>query len=239
MVISCPSTAAAPPNRRCQYPSLRITVSCVPVPAASSADENKELIAAALKLTKEAAGKYEFALEGAEEPAPRLVGEPVLRWSNPSVGEVHGNVFLWTSGGQPAVVGSIFKWFSPHTHMSHEFHSLAEQPLTGKFDGKEVWVCEEPGVRFSALAGAPQPAEGKLQRLLQMRELAAGCAVTKRERDDSASELRLLPTHFKSHLGSRASLCHQGTQRSCCSVFQRRLRPASPRGQPESSGRLT
>src|SRR5947209_7567407 len=69
-------------------------------PVVSSADENKELIAAALKLTKEAAGKYEFALEGAEEPA---------------------------------------------------------------------------------------------QRLLQMRELAAGCAVTKRERDDSASELRLLP----------------------------------------------
>ena len=136
-------------------------------PVASSADENKELIAAALKLTKEAAGKYEFALEGAEEPAPRLVGEPVLRWSNPSVGEVHGNVFLWTSGGRPAVVGSIFKWFSPHTHMSHEFHSLAEQPLTGKFDGKEVWVCSEPDVRFAALAGAPQPAEGKLQRLLR------------------------------------------------------------------------
>src|SRR5437868_2919456 len=150
-------------------------------PVASSADENKELIAAALKLTKEAAGKYEFALEGAEEVVPRLVEEPVLRWSNPSAGQVHGNVFLWTSGGRPAVVGSIFKWFSPHTHMSHEFHSLAEQPLTGKFDGKEVWVCSEPDVRFAALAGAPQPAEGKLQRLLQMRELAAGCAVKKRE----------------------------------------------------------
>jgi hypothetical protein len=161
--------------------------------AVSSPAENKELIAAALKLTKEAAGRYEFALEGADKLAPKLVEEPVLRWSNPSAGEVHGNVFLWTAGGRPAVVGSIFKWFSPHTHMSHEFHSLAEQPLSGKFDGNEVWSVSEPGVRFAALAGAPTPAAGKPQRLLQMRDLAMGCAVTKRERDDTVSELRLLP----------------------------------------------
>src|SRR5437016_554409 len=108
--------------------------------ATPSAAENKEQIAAALKLTREAAEKYDFVLDGAASQPPQLVAEPVLRWSNPSAGEVHGNVFLWTSGGRPAVVGSIFKWFSPHTHMSHEFHSLAEQPLRGKFEGKEVWV---------------------------------------------------------------------------------------------------
>src|SRR4051794_24599479 len=83
----------------------------------NSSAEDKEPIAAALKLTKEAAAKYEFTLEGADNQRPQLVAEPVLRWSNPSAGEIHGNVFLWTSGGRPAVVGSIFKWFSPHTHM--------------------------------------------------------------------------------------------------------------------------
>jgi hypothetical protein len=90
------------------------------------------------------------------------------------------------------VVGSIFKWFSPHTHMSHEFHSLAEQPLRGKFDGKEVWVSSEPGLRFAALPAAPLPAAGKPERLLQMREFARACVVTKRERDGNLTELRLL-----------------------------------------------
>jgi len=164
----------------------------VPESAATpSATENKELIAAALKLTKEAAEKYEFVLEGANSQ-PQLAAEPVLRWSNPPAGEIHGNVFLWTAGGRPAVVGSIFKWFSPHTHMSHEFHSLAERPLRGKFEGKEVWASNEPGLRFSAFPAAPPPAAGKPQRLLQMRELARDCTVTKRERDGSVGELRLL-----------------------------------------------
>src|SRR4051812_8729485 len=98
-----------------------------PQAAVPSPAEEKELIAAALKLTKQAAAKYEFTVEGADGRQPRLVEEPVLQWSNPSAGQVYGNVFLWTSGGRPVVVGSLFKWFSPHTHMSHEFQSLAEQ----------------------------------------------------------------------------------------------------------------
>jgi hypothetical protein len=160
------------------------------VPPASSVSE-KEQIEAALKLTKEAAVKYEFALSESSERA-ELLAEPLLKWSNPAQGEIHGNVFLWTAGGRPAVVASIFKWFSPHTHMSHEFHSLWEQPLRGKVDGQEVWTTSEPGLDFAPLEGAPPPAAGKGQRLLQMRELARACAATKRERNGNVSELRLL-----------------------------------------------
>jgi hypothetical protein len=158
-----------------------------------SGEVDKEQIAAALQLTQQAAVKYEFILDGADADQPKLLSEPVLRWSNPAAGQVHGNVYLWTSGGRPAVVGSLFKWFSPHTHMSHEFQSLAEQPLIGNFDGKEVWTCREPGLRFAALADAPQPSKGSSQRLLQMRELARSCTVSKLERDGTVAELRLLP----------------------------------------------
>src|SRR4029450_3360988 len=80
-------------------------------PAAPDSATNKEQIEAALKLTTEAAGKYEIARVGAAAPA-RLVKEPVLRWSNPAVGEIHGNVFLWTVNTRPIAVGSLFKWFS-------------------------------------------------------------------------------------------------------------------------------
>src|SRR6185295_15046420 len=119
---------------------------------------------------KEAADKYEFTLGADRKTRVELIAEPILKWSNPSVGEIHGNVFLWTNGGRPAVVSSIFKWFSPHTHMSHEFHSLSEQPVRGKYEGKGVWVAEKPGVRFSSMPESPQPATGKTQRLSQMRD---------------------------------------------------------------------
>jgi len=160
-----------------------------PAPADTPAD--KALIEAALKLTKEAAGKYEFAI-GDGKVRPELVAEPVLRWSNPSVGQIHGNVFLWTVNGRPVVVSSIFKWFSPHTHMSHEFHSLSEQSIRGKYEGKEVWTADEPGLTFAAAPEAPRPAAGKAQRLLQMREFARNCTGTKHERDNSLTKLRLL-----------------------------------------------
>lgn len=159
--------------------------------AASPPAGDKAQIEAALKLTKEASQKYDFAVGQAAERA-ELMPEPVLRWSNPTVGEIHGNVFLWTVGGRPAVVSSIFKWFSPHTHMSHEFHSLSEQPVRGKYEGAEKWVSEKPGVRFVAWPEAPQPAAGKAQRLSQMRDFLRACSVTKRERDGNITEMRLL-----------------------------------------------
>src|SRR5262245_14538448 len=91
---------------------------------------NKEIIEAALKLTLAAAAEYEIRVGGDEKEKPlELRREPVLKWSNPDRGEVHGNVFVWTRHGRPLAVASLFKWFTPHTHMSHEFLSLPAGPL--------------------------------------------------------------------------------------------------------------
>src|SRR5215475_14566430 len=87
---------------------------------------SRENIEAALKLTQAAAAEYEIRVGDDDKPL-ELQREPVLKWSNPDRGEVHGNVFLWTRDGRPLVVASLFKWFTPHTHMSHEFQSLAEE----------------------------------------------------------------------------------------------------------------
>jgi hypothetical protein len=181
------------------------------LPAQSTSVElDKEQIAAALQLTQQAAAKYEFIFQGAQGEPQKLLAEPILRWSNPAAGQIHGNVYLWTSAGRPAVVGSLFKWFSPHTHMSHEFQSLAEQPLIGKFEGKEVWSCREPGLRFVGIPDAPRPADGKSQRSLQMRELARNCAVHKRERDGAVSELRLLPQPIYRYEAPQAGIVDGG-----------------------------
>jgi hypothetical protein len=152
---------------------------------------NKELIDTALKLTKEGAAKYAITLEDGAKL--KLVSDPVLRWSNPSVGEIHGNVFLWTAGDRPAVVGSFYKWFTPHTHLSHEFHSLAVQPLVASSGEADVWTTKQAGVSFKPLADAPAPAPTAAGRLLQMKRLAKDFAATKIERHGSKQEMRLLP----------------------------------------------
>ncbi len=166
----------------------------------NEAPDNKALdksqIEAALKLTTSEAEKYQVLVGDSRTPA-QLKTEPLLRWSNPSTGQVHGNVFLWIDNGRPALIGSLFKWFSPHNHMSHEFHSLSEEPLAVKYGEQPVWRTAAPGLQFQAVSESPQPAGSPAQRLLQMRQIARKFAVVKKERDGSQVELRILtqPIH--------------------------------------------
>ena len=161
-------------------------------PADELTPVDKEQIESALKLTTAEAAKYTIHIQGAGQSPVKLRQEPLLRWSNPSVGEIHGNVFLWTLEERPAAIGSLFKWFTPHTHMSHEFHSLAESPLSAKYGDSDVWQAKEAGVSFAPLPGAPAPAASAVQRLLQMKRFARDFTATKLERDGNKQELRLL-----------------------------------------------
>ena len=168
-----------------------VSLAAVAAQQPGDAPANKENIEAALRLTQAAAAEYEIRT-GTDEKPLELKREPVLKWSNPIVGEVHGNVFLWTVDERPAVVSSLFKWFTPHTHMSHEFHSLAEQPLVGQYDGSDKWTTSAAGLAFAPLPAAPQPAASAAQRLSAMKRLAKDFAATKIERDGNKQELRLL-----------------------------------------------
>lgn len=179
----------------CLTAALLLTAARLSAQEPAAADPpaaDKERIEAALKLTSAEAAKYSFVLEDANRHEPKLVAEPVLKWSNPAAGEIHGNVFLWTSRGRPVVVGALFKWFTPHTHMSHEFHSLAETPLAGRYGEREVWRAPQAGVTFAPLAAAPPPADTPAHRLIQMRRLAREFTAAKRDRDGGVGELRLL-----------------------------------------------
>ncbi len=162
-------------------------------PADPAAPANKELIAEALELTQRESARYEITLDGDDKTVATLRKDPVLKWSDPTVGEIHGNVFLWTVEERPVAVGSLFKWFSPHTHMSHEFHSLAEVPLAARYEERRVWRTSKAGVTFVPLPGADRPAGTANRRFLQMRELAKGFSATKTERSGNQAELRLLP----------------------------------------------
>lgn len=171
--------------------ALLLAQETVPTQAPELTPVDKQQIEAALKLTTAEAAKYSFELTGTGG-RPQLCEESLLRWSNPSVGEIHGNVFLWTVNERPAAIGSLYKWFTPHTHMSHEFHSLSESPLAAKYEDNEVWRTKAAGVSFAALPEAPAPAATAPQRLLQMKRFAKDFAATKIERDGNKQELRLL-----------------------------------------------
>ena len=163
-------------------------------PAAES--RNRDL---ALQLTTQSAKDYRFQLTtpAAASDPPRgddivLRAQPILRWSNPERGEIYGNVFLWTQNGRPTVAGSLFKWYSPHQHMSHEFHSLATTGLTAKRGDEPVWTVEAPGVTYAVIPEAPAVADSAAARLTQMRQLSRQFSARATQRDGQPSDLRLL-----------------------------------------------
>lgn len=157
----------------------------------NNAANEQQNVEAALQETSAAAARYDFQTLDDDRPLV-LRQQPILRWSNPEVGQIYGNVFLWTQGGRPRIIGSLFRWFSPHTHTSHEFQSLSTTPVTGSSDGASPWKTSDPGVVFAPVPEAGDVAEEAARRLLQMRELARQFAVQSTDREGQKFELRRL-----------------------------------------------
>jgi hypothetical protein len=171
---------------------------------------NPENIEATLKLTVAAAKEYEIRVGDNDKPL-ELHREPVLKCSNPEVGEVYGNVFVWTRDSRPLVVACLFKWFSPETHMAHEFHSLAEEPLNAKFHGDPVWKTSKAGLSFVDIPKAPAPAANEAQRLLQLKQLAKEFSGTGRYgKNVKDLELRLLPQPIYRYAAAKHGIINGG-----------------------------
>lgn len=180
-------------NSICRYIGFAVMVVCAV--ASSDAEDSppvEDNSTAALRITTDAAKLYEFGL--ATEPPRALDFHPtsVLRWSNPVAGEIYGNVFVWTIDGRPTVIGSIYQWYSPMTHGSHEFQSLATDPIIGKREGKDVWFSQQSGVQWHPIPDQPEVADSRLVRTRQSREMARRFQVRKTDREDVSRELRLL-----------------------------------------------
>ena len=160
-----------------------------------SADDQveKERAAAALELCRKGAKEYRLCFEDAKRTELELKPDPVLRWSNPSVGSIHGGVFIWTHQGRPAAVASIFKWYTPRDEMRFEVQSLSTEPLVGILGTEEVWKSSRAGVDFKPVPGAPAPATTAASRLIQMRTISSEFSTEQTDRDDeSKRQMRLL-----------------------------------------------
>ena len=185
-------------TRRLRF-SLRAGLLCLGVTSIAAGAEpraaNPQDEAARAKEVLELAVEEAAAYDLYQQPGGlklELREDPVLQWSNPVVGEIYGGVFLWTREGRPEAVASIFKWYSPHTHMTHEFQSLSTGDLTGSRDDRRVWATSQPGVELRPIPEALVPAESRVSRLRQMRGLARQFEVTLDPHLKGSHELRLL-----------------------------------------------
>ena len=135
-----------------------------------------------------------------------LLQQPLLRWSNPTRGEVYGSVVLWTHDGCPEAAASIYQFFD-REQINIELVSLSESPLNAVRNGRLRW-SPEAGVTFASLPDGPPPAQTPERRQLQMRSLARKFtgALADRDNDENFSQLRLMarPLHaYENSDGSR------------------------------------
>jgi hypothetical protein len=125
-----------------------------------------------------------------------MLDQPLLVYTNPvRVNDQNGAIFLWTEGGRPAVIGSI--WSSVNRQnpairfVTHEWHSLSIDPnVTATRDDAQLWRSSEPGITWQRLESEPSPAATAPQRLVQMRSIVRRYSVAIEV--DGESDLRLL-----------------------------------------------
>jgi hypothetical protein len=148
--------------------------------------------ASAVEAFKAEAAEYVVHLASRQTEKLALEKEPVLRWTNPARTGEDGATFVWTLGGRPEMIGTIFTYrLGNKISRKHEYHSLATEPLGAEFRGKQVWTPSAAGVKFAPITGAPAPAGSSRLRLTQMKALAREFSASIKDEGESY-QLRLL-----------------------------------------------
>lgn len=150
-------------------------------------DKEKEPLSPLREQYQLAAKKYEFFLDKDKKVPLALEPKPVFSWANDD--DWSGDVFVWTAGGKPRVIGCILSGPGKEDRPAfHEFHTLSPDPLgPAAMAAKFTWT--PAGVEFRKQDGAP--AATPAGRLPQMRNIARDLSAWMEA--DGKWELRLLP----------------------------------------------
>ena len=141
------------------------------------------------------AASYLIHRDPGHEQKVALRREPVYVWTNPvQTSGQDGHVFVWTYGGRPEVIGTVFSTplVGPR-RVIHELHSLSLATLDVDRPGATGWKPLAPGIGLKPLNGAPAPARSAPQRLAQLRALGREFAASATDSGGKVWELRLLP----------------------------------------------
>ena len=152
-------------------------------------------------LPSEAAETYAWAKEAFAQIDCRSNGrnarrlEPhnqsLLRWSNPEVGRVFGDVFLFTSDRRPAALVALYSWRRPAKVVRFaEFLSLSEVPLKATAGDDLLWNTGAGDLVWKAFEPRVIPATSAPARLRQMRGLVERIEIVLDHRHDNPERKR-------------------------------------------------
>jgi hypothetical protein len=166
-------------------------------PAASPEDEAalKQKHAEYLRQMRERVSAARIHVAGIQTEA-ELVAEPLMRFNNQSLRNVDATLWGWTSAGRLVGVCKLIRMekFRPDEGpWLYCFTSLSPGPIDAEFGVGPAFSSEKPGIELQKIEKAPIPANGKAERLRQMKDLASRFTATTTDYADRAEELRLLP----------------------------------------------
>lgn len=186
--------------------SVRMLTAQEPAPTDQTRTDEETRGKIAFELVSKAADGFDIETIGAKPAKLKRVETPLLRWSNPEAGSIHGAVFVWTVDDRPQLVASVFKWFSPKTFLDAEVHSLSEQPLVAKQGARAAWNTGNQGVKFQRLEGTPSPANSAVRRLAQMRTIMRAMTASETTRDKQKIDLRLMEKPLHRYQSPKANI---------------------------------
>jgi hypothetical protein len=211
-----------------------------PAKVAEFRGQNAQRVAAWLKISQDHATDYQLALRDRPDAPLKLLPKAVFRHSQPVRGDDIGAVYLWVDeAGLPGALGTVFAYSyggPGERWVAHEFHSLADAPLTGKWRGKDAWSPNTPGVEWKVVPEAPSPADSPSARLRQMRDIGRRLSAHSTEQNDNRWELRLIaqpiyqytPKSPGDRLGGGVFLFCQGTDPEVVLMLEARQTASKP-----------
>ena len=122
--------------------------------------DEKALAAEFRALAKREATAYTIRLEGSDRPLT-LQPEPVLKWSNPVVGTVYGEVFVWTDQGTAGGRGFDLQILLAVHPPGQRVPFAGSRAAEGQARRDHVWTPSEPGWQWRR---SPAPRTGRLRR---------------------------------------------------------------------------
>jgi hypothetical protein len=149
-----------------------------------------------LETAKQHIGECEVILPKHPDNQLKLHAEPVFHHIQSTRGRTVGSVFLFVeASGRPAAVGDVFLFPRSQKHeLYNEWHSLADEPLTVRWNGSSLMECSAAGLEWQPFSDTPVPATSRTTRERQLRQLARRFTAQLVNREQDKYELRLLTT---------------------------------------------
>lgn len=167
------------------------------VPARAEQADEKELADKRLEFMLNSVRDFDLLPDADAEHPWKLDPTPLLRWSNPVGGVPDGIIVMWTDGARPSVLAQVFQ--TKDGYWVHEFQSVALGPFVMRAGNQVAWEPRKAGVEFRRIDDVQPPADSRIKRLTQMRNIVQRFAayddfkIRATDTETTRHELRLMP----------------------------------------------